>query len=63
MVLAPTLLSPITGVGWKLTVQDNGVDYQDSNPTGGLEHFYGIYTVSSFIDSQHFSVTMKSSPE
>ena len=62
MVLAPTLLSPITGVGWKLTVQDNGVDYQDSNPPGGFEHFYGIYTVSSFIDSQHFSVTMNPVP-
>jgi len=62
VVLAPTLLSPITGVGWKLTVQDNGVDYQDSNPPGGFEHFYGIYTVSSFIDSQHFSVTMNPVP-
>ena len=53
--------TPITGDGWKLTIQVNGTNYGDSDGSN-LEHGYGIYTVSSFTDSQHFSVTMKPVP-
>lgn len=54
--------TPIAGVGWKVTIEVNGAAYGDSDPSGGLEHTYGIYTVSAFADSQHFSVVMNPVP-
>jgi hypothetical protein len=49
--------SIVTSVGWKVTIQVNGQNYLGGGNTYENDTF-GIYTVSSFTDSQHFSVVM-----
>jgi len=61
VVLAPSPTSPVAGVGWKVSILVNGSEYFGGGPTFENSS-YGIYTVSAFTNSQHFSLTMNPVP-
>jgi hypothetical protein len=60
VVLASSPASAVTSVGWKMYVQVNGSLYEGAG--GTYENSLGLYTVSAFTNSTHFSLTLHPVP-
>jgi hypothetical protein len=60
VVLAGSPASPVTSIGWKMQIFVNGGIYQSGGST--YENSLGVYTVSAFTNSTHFSLAMSPVP-